>query len=169
MEGRQHEHTEGLFMNFITIGFSKDIMYIIGEQNSSNTDNSIFLFHHIHISRPQTPVLHTKVFILTWSSRSRSGYWCLWEYLWECLCNTRCWSGAAGDTSWVGCPLAITPTHCCHLSLWNKPWVTLKHHHWAFCSVCVRLHRSIDWRGWGSTVSCMIEVTVTMGNYQSSS
>ena len=90
--------------------------------------------------------------VLTWSSGRRSGC----KYLRECWCGSRCGSGATGDTCWVRGPLTITPTHCCHLSLWDKPWVTLEHHHWTFCCVGVRLHRSIDWRGWSSTVSCRI-------------
>ena len=110
------------------------------------------------------PVVHTKVLILTRSSGSRSlsGYCCLWESLCGCLCRYI----TAGDTSWVGGPLAIPPTHCCHLSLWDKPWVTLEHHHWTFCCVGVRLHRRyIDGKGWSSTVNCRIEVTGKMVNY----
>jgi len=54
---------------------------------------------------------------------------CLCKCLCECLCERWCGSGAAGDTSWVGGPLTNPPTHCCHLSLWDKPWVTLEHYH----------------------------------------
>ena len=90
--------------------------------------------------------------------------WCLCECVCvcKCLCECWCWSGAAGDTSWVRGPLTITPTHCCHLSLRDKPWFTLEHHHWTFCCVGVRLQQgSIDWMRRDSTVSCRNKVTVT--------
>ena len=66
--------------------------------------------------------------------------------------------GSAVQTSWVGVPLTITPTHCSHLPFWRKAWVAIKHHHWTFCCVCVRLQEATDWRDWGSTVSWMREV-----------
>ena len=67
------------------------------------------------------------------------------------------WSSAV-QTSWVGVPLTITPTHCGHLSFWHKAWVAIKHHHRTFCCVGVRLQEATDWRDWGSTVSWMREV-----------
>ena len=55
-----------------------------------------------------TPPNFLQCILTTISSRSRSVSGC------GCLCG----SGAACDNWWVGGPLTITPTHCCHLT-WN--------------------------------------------------
>ena len=109
----------------------------------------------------------SKWFILTRSrfSKCLSGCRCLCR----CFRKFLCWFRVAAHTSWVGCPLTITPTHCCHLSLWDKPWVTLEHHYWTFCCVGVRLQQgSIDWMGWGSTISCRIELITKIAIMQES-
>ena len=56
------------------------------------------------------------------------------------------------NISWVRAPAPIRCTHCCNLTYWIKPWVTLVEQSWPLHCTSIVYNSSISRRSWNCAI-----------------